>query len=311
MTEIQLSGCNERIMLANHLEVSFTWVGLGLGMIIRTAEMTPGIYYDISNEDYHAGDGVSKSQLDMVAKNPALLKWVKAAPEDEEKKSALDMGTALHCLLLEPEEFDKRFIIAPVFNRRTTQGKADEEAFLKDVSRQGMTVMTAEEGRKLGLMRESAMAHPAARWMLEAPGYCEASMYWNDDETGELCRIRPDKWLNEHNVIVDVKKVADMERFARHIEEFRYHVQNAMYCEGAQKVTGEVHGFFFLAVSESIDCGRYPVRVFELDAPDVDTGMVLFRRDLNTYHQCRLSDEWGGVEIIKRPEWARKQDLYV
>lgn len=49
--------------------------------------MNPGIYYDISNEDYHAGDGVSKSQLDMVAKNPALLKWVKAAPEDEEKIS--------------------------------------------------------------------------------------------------------------------------------------------------------------------------------------------------------------------------------
>ncbi|ECN3616323.1 exodeoxyribonuclease VIII, partial [Salmonella enterica subsp. enterica serovar Enteritidis] len=46
--------------------------------------MNTGIYFDISNEDYHAGDGVSKSQLDMVAKNPSLLKWVKAAPEDEE-----------------------------------------------------------------------------------------------------------------------------------------------------------------------------------------------------------------------------------
>lgn len=99
--------------------------------------MKPGIYFDISNEDYHAGDGVSKSQLDMVAKNPALLKWVQAAPEDEEKKSALDMGTALHCLLLEPGEFDKRFIVSPKFDRRTKQGKADEEAFLSDVADTG------------------------------------------------------------------------------------------------------------------------------------------------------------------------------
>ncbi|RNM54899.1 exodeoxyribonuclease VIII, partial [Salmonella enterica] len=71
------------------------------------------------------------------------------------------------------------------------------------------------------------------------------------------------------------------------------------------------HGFFFIAVSETIDCGRYPVRVFQLDEYDADIGYQLFRRDLNTYHECRISDEWGGVEIIKRPEWARKQDMYV
>lgn len=273
--------------------------------------MKPGIYFDISNEDYHAGDGVSKSQLDMVAMSPALLKWQKAAPVDTEKLKALDMGTALHCLLLEPEEFDKRFIVAPEFNRRTTKGKADEASFLRDVDGMGMTVMDDEQGRKLQLMRDSAMAHPAARWMLEAQGHCEASMYWNDEETGELCRIRPDKWLRDFNAIVDVKKVADMERFARHIQEFRYHVQDAMYREGALKATGQPHGFFFLAVSETIDCGRYPVRVFELDAADVDAGHALFRRDLNTYHQCRTSNDWGGVETIKRPEWARKQDMYV
>lgn len=59
--------------------------------------MKPGIYFDISNEDYHAGDGVSKSQLDMVALSPALLQWQKSAPVDTEKLKALDMGTALHC----------------------------------------------------------------------------------------------------------------------------------------------------------------------------------------------------------------------
>lgn len=127
----------------------------------------------------------------MVALSPALLPWQKSAPVDTEKLKALDMGTALHCLLLEPEEFDKRFIVAPQFNLRTNQGKADQEAFLKDVENMGMTVMDAEQGRKLKLMRDSAMAHPAARWLLEAEGFCEASHYWTDPETGELCRIRP------------------------------------------------------------------------------------------------------------------------
>lgn len=147
--------------------------------------MQPGIYYDISNEDYHRGAGISKSQLDDIAINPAIFQWRKEAPEDDVNKAALDMGTALHCLLLEPEEFDKRFIIAPAFNRRTNDGKADEQRFLKDCESTGMTVMDAEQGRKLQLMRASALAHPAARWLLEAEGRQEASIYWKDKQTGD------------------------------------------------------------------------------------------------------------------------------
>ena len=156
--------------------------------------MGPGIYFDISNEAYHHGAGISKSQLDDIAINPAIFQGRKEAPEDEEKKAALDMGTALHCLLLEPEEFDKRFIVAPEFNRRTNEGKTNEQAFLKDCSGLGMTVMDAEQGRKLKLMRSSALAHPAARWLLEAEGHQDASIYWNDDQPSELCRIRPDQF---------------------------------------------------------------------------------------------------------------------
>ncbi|QGY29800.1 PD-(D/E)XK nuclease-like domain-containing protein [Pantoea cypripedii] len=270
--------------------------------------MEPGIYYDISNEDYHSGPGISKSQLDDIAINPAIFQWRKDAPEDEEKKDALNMGTALHCLLLEPDEFDKRFIVAPEFNRRTNEGKASEKTFFEDCSGMGMTVMDAEQGRKLKLMRASALAHPAARWLLEAEGHCEASIFWNDVDTGELCRIRPDKFLSGQPVVVDVKKVADMSRFARHVEEFRYHVQDAYYREGFSHQFGEYPLFVFIAVSESIDCGRYPVRTFQLTEEDVSVGDALFRRDLAVYHECRQSGNWGGIEELTRPDWAKRKD---
>lgn len=268
----------------------------------------PGIYFDVSNDDYHRGPGVSKSMLDAVSINPAVIPWRKDAPVDTEKLKALDMGTALHCLLLEPEEFDKRFIVAPEFNRRTNQGKADEAAFLKDCDGMGMTVMDFEQGRKLQLMRGSAMAYQPVRWLLEEEGYCEASIYWDDEETGELCRVRPDRFLKQQPIIADVKKVADMDRFARHVEEFRYHVQDAMYCEGYYQHFGEYPRFLFIAVSETIDCGRYPVRVFELSADHKADGHEVYRRDLQTYHQCRQTNMWGGVETLNRPYWARKKD---
>nr|WP_314424849.1 PD-(D/E)XK nuclease-like domain-containing protein [uncultured Erwinia sp.] len=270
--------------------------------------MEPGLYLDISNEDYHAGAGVSKSQLDDIATNPAIYQWRKTAPQDTEKFKALDMGTALHCLLLEPLEFDKRFIVAPEVNRRTNAGKEEEARFLKDCEHLGMTVMDAEQGRKLKLMRESALAHPAARWLLEAEGHCEGSIYWKDADTEELCRIRPDKFLTGQPIIVDVKKVADMDRFPRHIEEFRYHMQDAMYREGYLRHFGEDPMFIFLCVSETIDCGRYPVRAFQIKPEDTDAGYGLFRNALNTYHECRVSDSWGGIEEITRPAWAKKKD---
>ncbi|HFE7544069.1 TPA: exodeoxyribonuclease VIII, partial [Salmonella enterica subsp. enterica serovar Newport] len=68
----------------------------------------------------------------------------------------------------------------------------------------------------------------------------------------------------------------------------------------------ETPRFAFLAVSESIDCGKYPVHLYILEDEHHDIGYSLFRRDLNTYHKCKSSNKWGwGFEIIERPYWAR------
>jgi len=270
--------------------------------------MEPGVYFSISNEDYHRGEGISKSQLDDVAISMAVYQWRKDAPEDEEKKEPLTVGTALHCALLEPDEFRSRFICSPDFNRRTNTGKEEERAFLGRAADAGKTVLSAEVWRKLILMRDSTFAHPSARWLLEQPGHAEASMYWLDNETGVLCRTRPDKFLSTMPVIIDVKKVSDMSRFPRHIAEFRYHVQDAFYREGFRQNYGETPMFVFIVVSESVDCGRYPVRVYSLSAYDVDVGTHLFRSNLKTFANAMATRDFGGIEEITRPDWDKRND---
>ena len=272
--------------------------------------MKQGIYYDISNEDYHNGEGVSKSNLDDIAKCPAIYQWKKKAPECEEKKQALNMGTALHCLLLEPDEFDKRFIVPESINRRTNTGKDEFKKMVELAAINNQLLITSEERDKLLLMRNSIFAHPTAKKLLEMEGYYESSIYWIDDETQILCKIRPDKFvMNEKtSMIIDIKKTNDIENFGKSIELYRYHVQDAMYCEGYKKQFGIFPHFVFIAVSETIDCGRYPVRVFVLDDYDKEIGYQLFRRDLNSYAECIKNNTWHGFEVIQRPDWARRKD---
>lgn len=267
----------------------------------------PGIHYGLSNEAYHASPGISNSGLSLIAESPATYIWNRDAPVDEEKTKALDMGTAIHCLLLEPDEFKDRFIIAPEFNRRTTKGKEEEQEFISSCAELGKTIMTHEEGRKLNLMRDSVMAHPDARRLLEMDGHSEASIYWNDAETNELCRIRPDRIVNGMPVIIDAKKVDDMARFQRHIIEFGYHQQEAMYCDGFLNHFGEEPMFLFLAVSSTVNCGRYPVRVRPLHDELKQMGREMYRRNINEYHRCKVENDWHDYQPIEAPYWARNK----
>ncbi|EAO9176140.1 exodeoxyribonuclease VIII [Salmonella enterica] len=276
------------------------------GNITVPDDIQPGIYYDIPNEAYHAGPGVSKSQLDDIADTPAIYLWRKNAPVDTEKTKSLDTGTAFHCRVLEPEEFSKRFIIAPEFNRRTSAGKEEEKTFLEECARTGRTVLTAEEGRKIELMYQSVMALPLGQWLVESAGYAESSVYWEDPETGILCRCRPDKIIPEFHWIMDVKTTADIQRFRTAYYDYRYHVQDAFYSDGYRAQFGEIPTFVFLVASTTTECGRYPVEIFMMGEDAKLAGQREYRRNLQTLAECLNNDEWPAIKTLSLPRWAKE-----
>ncbi|EAO7981911.1 exodeoxyribonuclease VIII [Salmonella enterica] len=276
------------------------------GNITVPDDIQPGIYYDIPNEAYHAGPGVSKSQLDDIADTPAIYLWRKNAPVDTEKTKSLDTGTAFHCRVLEPEEFSKRFIIAPEFNRRTSAGKEEEKTFLEECARTGRTVLTAEEGRKIELMYQSVMALPLGQWLVESAGYAESSVYWEDPETGILCRCRPDKIIPEFHWIMDVKTTADIQRFRTAYYDYRYHVQDAFYSDGYRAQFGEIPTFVFLVASTTAECGSYPVEIFMMGEDAKLAGQREYRRNLQTLAECLNNDEWPAIKTLSLPRWAKE-----
>lgn len=266
-----------------------------------------GLMHDVCSEDYHAARGVSKSGLDRVAQSPAHYRaWL---TEERKETPALRFGRIAHRYTLEPDEC--ALVIAPDADKRTKAGKAAHQAAQDEADALGAYLVSADEAEDLRRMRESVYDHPTARKIVMARGPVECCAWWYDQQSGELCRCRPDKVVtppNGHAIIADLKTTEDAspEAFARSVAKYRYQVQGSYYSDGWTAATGQpVDSFLFVAVEKT---PPFACAVYELDATALEYGRMLYQRDLMTLAQCKCERRWpaysDNIETLSLPRWA-------
>lgn len=264
-----------------------------------------GLIPDLPIDQYHGGIGVSKSQLDQIAKSPAHYQYARTAPKKDPTPSQR-MGSLAHTAILEPHKLN--VVVGPDLNKNTKEWKA----FKAQVEAEGKEIVGQDEFDALEGMRASVYAHPAAARLL-GPGMVEHSAYWIDPVTGLLCRCRPDKLFRTDQgiVLVDLKTTDDASEaeFSRSIENFRYHVQAAFYTDGIEAALGEpVAAFAFIAVEKK---APYAVACYQLATVDVEDGREAYQADLFRLQGCMRTNEWPAysprIETITRPSWAKKR----
>jgi len=89
----------------------------------------PGLHRDVSYDDYAQWPAVRSSDLKLFARTPAHARYAMTHPE---QTSAMILGSATHCAILEPHEFAMRYVEAPKLDRRTNAGKAAWAQFLAE-----------------------------------------------------------------------------------------------------------------------------------------------------------------------------------
>jgi hypothetical protein len=196
---------------------------------------------------YHTDTSrISKSGLDLINRAPAHYyeRYLnpKAAPQKE--THALIIGSAVHCAVLEPEEFGKRYAVGPRVDKRTKAGKEEWEAFL--TAAEGLTCLDSETATLCERIMEAVRKFPAAKYLLNQ-GKAEEPIYWTDEAIGVDCKARPD-WLTPDNIIVDLKTTDDASPrgFAQSVKKYRYDVQAAFYWDGLEAATQRTCEGFFL-----------------------------------------------------------------
>lgn len=271
----------------------------------------PGIKRGLSNADYHAGAGLSCSQVKRLRKTP----WHFYAMEQHSAPpkmptAAMMQGTLAHCAFLEPDEFPKRYHVAPEDLSKNSNAYRALKA-----KHAGLEVITPVEYERAQAQAAALRALPELASLMEH-GAPEVSAYWFEDDHDMpepvLCRCRPD-WVAEVAygtgvVLVDVKTATDAspDGFARACENFSYHLQADWYCRGYAKAAGiDVHGMVFAVVESEFP---YASALYMLSDAALNAARRANRQALQTYARCRAAQSWpgypAGIQVIDLPPWA-------
>lgn len=273
---------------------------------INSNSIAPGIY-DIDNESYHRGPGISRSGIVTFRKSPFhyWAEYIRPQGKEENSTASKELGSIVHALVLEPHEFIHRyFVIEQEIDRRTREGKALWAKAMQDASQK--MLVEADVYQQAILMRDAVLNHPDASNLLKG-AQIEKTIYWIDPDTNILCKCRPDAlFLSDSiNYACDLKTSKDgsPRAFKFDIDEYGYHIQAAMVSEGCKHALNIDMRDFLHAIVESKD--PYAVAVYPLDQRSLEQGRKLFKKALCDLKECLEADKWPSYETqeISLPEY--------
>jgi hypothetical protein len=278
----------------------------------------------LTNEQYHMDRGaLSSSGLKTILrKTPAHFKaeWIQGSSVDK-KQDHFRYGSLCHMALLEPEKFKSTFVLEPVFEGFTKDGRLSTQS--KDAKDQkklwyanlkpGALVVTPEDYKGIQGSIASILNHEKAKASLVG-AQTEISGYFRHKATGIRCRIRPDILHLEKKVLIDFKTTEDAspDKFSRSIDNFMYHVSLVFYGMGIEAITGTEPDIYALLAVEKDD--PYCCAFYALDRDTIETAKAFIEHGMALLKTCLEKNQWPGyqagiAEQIGIPKWGHLKDL--
>jgi len=214
-------------------------------------------FLNIDIEEHHRGRfkyHLHNSMLKELAKSPAHLKAYWEKPREPTKQ--MRIGTLYHCLALQQE-------LPP-------SAKPDEFEVAKNM-------YDVLQGHRLA----SAIVRPSTQSVIEH------SVEYKDPDYQFDCIIRPDVYLKQHRIIVDLKSTSDASTWAfkKSMRFFKYHWQAWFYLRGIP----EAERFWIIAQETSPPFG---IMVYEIGRHWIDTAHEEVMPLLGIYARCLASNDW-------------------
>ena len=261
------------------------------------------IHTDMPEAVYFAHTAVSNSMLADIYPPARFHALYIAEDRPPPKKRAGQLeGSLAHTATLEPDQFDRRYVVGPTVNRNTKIWRE----FVAD--NDGRIAIQQAQKDTAFAQAAAVRAIPDIAEVMRA-GYPEVSIFWQDD--GIKCRGRVD-WVNDNTfedgaILLDLKTYssADPDEFILQCARKSYERQAAFYSDGYEAASGEdILAFVFVSVT-----GEYPfiASAVMLDEDSIEQGRRDYKNRLALYAECKRDNNWPGYEseiyVRRLPEW--------
>jgi len=222
----------------------------------KVAKFKEGVYENVLDEDYHADDSESSTNIKEALVSGMYYQNKKDGTIPRQDKKVFDIGKLIHAMCLEPETVKDRFIVEPAEPRKPTKpqleayqkGKATDKAiesvefwakFNAEKEEKRLTCCNKDDWALAENMRKAVYSNPScSKFLLHELAKREVSYFKIDKETGLMLKVRPD--ISVASICLDVKSIElwgnpDSENIQaalrKEIVKRGYHISAAMYNE--------------------------------------------------------------------------------
>lgn len=257
-------------------------------------------------EEYHRSPWIGASMIETFRKSRAEYKaryidrtWPHKPPTPE-----MEIGTAAHCLILEPEKWDE--VVAPPMPAKGPDGKKwlrrkgseHEAAWQAELDKRAGKIALEPEGvARVKSIAAAVKANKRAAWLLDREGQAEFTIVWTDNDTGLECCCRLD-YFSSHPMDLKTTALIAPQDYARQCVSLGYHRKRAHYLAGLAAHTGERPQLYHVAAENAAPFRVACYEIDDLDPEGDSLGAVQRRRTLEDIAECMETGDW-------REPWER------
>jgi exodeoxyribonuclease VIII len=269
----------------------------------------------MSDEEYFALDRINQSSIkDILKMSP--WEYVHKIAEPKKETDSMKLGTAVHCLSLEKEDFWNRYaLFKPVLEKDYKNPKASKE--YKDQHKKFL-----EENQSKIIIDDDF--YSKAKEMsdrIEKSGYISNPKALRENVIlqntfGHDCKIKVDYLDVENKLFIDLKTTSDSlddDSLMRHILQWGFNLQASFYNESIKEQFGEYFDIVFLVVRSIAPYDIRPIVISpEADAEFLELGRTQIIKGLEKLEKCNREGIWednsqNPFYLKNIPAWYRKK----